>query len=131
VALALFATPDDVQAVMGEPMTEGERQAAQGLIDQASVELRLRVPGIDAFVPDDELRTAKARAAVVGAVRRALSNPTGARQLTEVVGPFTTSATYPADAGPFTADELFGLTPTTTGIPGTAFVRPGYTRGRR
>lgn len=124
-----FALPPDIEAVW-RPLTNAERIAAVGLIDQASTQLRLRVPGIDALVADDALRASAAQAAVVNAVKRVLINPEMAKQLSETTGPFTKSIT-PGDAVAsgaiyFTANDLFGLVPTASNLPRTARVRSPY-----
>lgn len=131
---AALATVANVQAVFHRQLTDAERTQAQGLIDQASVELRLRVPDVDGIIAADELRRAKATAAVANAVKRVLLNPQALGQHSDTEGGFSESFT-PGDAIKsgaiyFTAADLFGLAPaSTSGIPSTARIRSGYPRG--
>lgn len=129
-----FAVPGDIEAVW-RPLSATEAVVAEGLIDQASVALRLRVPGIDALIAGNELLTAAAKAAVVNAVKRVLQNPDLDKQWSETTGPFTefhtVSDSISSGALYFTAADLFGLVPSESGIPGTARVRSGYPRPAR
>lgn len=124
-----LAVPSDIEAVW-RPLTAAETVVATGLIAQASLALRLRVPGVDALITGNELLTAAATAAVVNAVKRVLQNPDLDKQWSETTGPFTESHTVSdaisSGALYFTAADLFGLVPSTGAVPGTARVRSGY-----
>lgn len=129
-----FALPSDIEAVW-RPLSPAETIVAAGLIDQASLALRLRVPGIDTLISGNEMLTAAATAAVVNAVKRVLQNPDLDKQWSETTGPFTESHTVSdaisSGALYFTAADLFGLVPSNAGIPGTARVRSGYPQPAR
>lgn len=131
-----FATPGDIEAVW-RPLTAQETTAAEGLIAQASLDLRLKNRQVDALIAGDALLRAAATKAVVNAVKRVLLNPNLDKQWSETTGPFTESHTV-ADAISsgalyFTAGDLVGLVPSAAGVLGTARIRSGYpspTRGR-
>lgn len=76
-----FADADDVAAIW-RPLTAQEEEVAGHLLEQASDLLRLTVPNIDALIASDTtgLKEARAKAAVVNAVKRVLSNPDGLLQ---------------------------------------------------
>lgn len=126
-----LATVTDVGGIFHRPLTDSELSMATGLINQASIELRLRVPGVDEVIASDELRRAKAAAAIANAVKRVLLNPQALAQHSDTEGGFSESST-PGDAIKsgaiyFTAADLFGLAPASaSNIPRTARIRSGY-----
>jgi len=73
-----FAEASDLEAVW-RPLTSAEKTVAEGLIEQASNQLRARVPNIDSIIEADTtgLKAEFARAAVVNAVKRVMKNPDG------------------------------------------------------
>lgn len=127
--LTPFATEDNI--VLGRPLTDAEKEIAAELCTRASLDLRLRVPGIDALVAGDPIRKEKARVAVATAVERVLRNPEAAKQITQSAGIYSHTATLADEVASgklyFTAADLFGLAPQATAtVPTTVRVRSGY-----
>jgi hypothetical protein len=87
-----FAWVADIEKIW-RPLTDAEKVMAEGLIEQASMKLRARIPNIDALILGNELRTELARAAVVNAVKRVLMNPEALRVMSTTTGPFSESKT--------------------------------------
>jgi len=93
-----FAYPEDIESVF-RPLTDAEINLATGLIQQATMKLRLaaRRRHIDLDLLWADPLTAEAiTAALVNAAKRVLMNPEGIRQLSETTGPMTESRTIDA-----------------------------------
>lgn len=105
-----FATPSDIEAVW-RPLTDAETTAATGLLEQASDLLRIQVPNIDTLISNDTtgLKQARAKAAVVNAVKRVLSNPDGLLQ--EQIDDYSWRRDSAVSSGSLYLDsnDLFGL----------------------
>lgn len=73
-----FAEASDLEAIW-RPLTPAEKIVAEGLIAQASMQLRARIPNIDALIAADAtgMKAELAIAAVVNAVKRVMQNPEG------------------------------------------------------
>lgn len=123
-----FAEVEDVEAVW-RPLSDAERVVAQGLINQASVKLRARVPGIDQRAAGSPLAAALAKIAVVNAVKRVLLNPDAARQISQTAGPFsqnvTVDSTLSAGSLYLADDDLRDLVGDSGLAIGTARLFPG------
>lgn len=87
-----FAEVYDIEKIW-RPLTEDETSMAAGLLTQASMKLRARIPNIDTLIAASELRTELARASVVNAVKRVLMNPEALRVISTTTGPFSESKT--------------------------------------
>jgi hypothetical protein len=73
-----FAEVSDLEAIW-RPLNSAEKTVAEGLIEQASNQLRARIPKIDLILKADTtgLKAELAKAAVVNAVKRVMQNPEG------------------------------------------------------
>lgn len=73
-----FAEVTDLEAIW-RPLTTAEKIVAEGLIAQASTQLRARIPNIDAIIAADTtgMKAELAKNAVVNAVKRVMQNPDG------------------------------------------------------
>ena len=83
-----FATVDDIERVWRE-LSDAESAMAEGLLSEASMKLRAKIPNIDTLIAGNELRTELARMAVVNAVKRVLMNPEALRVYSTTTGPFS------------------------------------------
>lgn len=84
--MAIYVRPEDVAAGW-RPLTTDETATAQGLIEEASVLLRVLVPGVDSL---DE---ALVRFVAVRMIRRVLKNPDGYRTRNESVDDYSDGGT--------------------------------------
>lgn len=125
-----FAYDYDVEAIWG-PLTILESSVVPGLLREASVKLRLRVPDVDTRIVGDELRAEAAKIAVVNAVKRVLMNPEAVRQYSSTSGPYTDSKTIDAAVSSgfvyISNEDLVGLTPKRSKPRMKSFrIRSGY-----
>lgn len=92
-----FATLDDVVADWGD-LTLSQEERVEEWVSQASDKLRLKGAEIgvdvDQLVLLNPLAKQGARNAVVAAIRRRLTNPTGQQQFSQTDGPFTKAGTF-------------------------------------
>lgn len=84
--MAVYVQPEDVAAGW-RPLTTEEAVTAQGLIDEATILLRVLVPGVDAM---DE---ALVRFVAVRMIRRVLKNPDGYRVRNESIDDYSDGGT--------------------------------------
>lgn len=91
--LAPLAVIADVENAWRQLNTDEQTQARHLLLLASSL-VRTEVAGVDARLASGELDVDVATAVVVAMTVRGLRNPDGARQRSETVGPFTTSAAY-------------------------------------
>lgn len=92
--MTAFATPDDV-AARWRPLTSAEQTVAQTLLNDASMLIRARFPGIDAQAASGQVDPDALAAVTAGMVKRAMVAPAdGITQQSESTGPFSHSQTY-------------------------------------
>jgi hypothetical protein len=84
--MAIYVRPEDVAAGW-RPLTAGEEVTAAGLIDEASILLRIMVPAVDSL--DESI----VRFVAVRMIRRVLKNPDGYRVRTESVDDYSDGGT--------------------------------------
>lgn len=82
----IYVRPEDVAAGW-RPLTDGEIVTAQGLIDEATVLLRVLVPNVDSL---DEALT---RFVAVRMIRRVMKNPEGYRVRNESIDDYSDGGT--------------------------------------
>lgn len=92
-----FATVDNVSADWGD-LTLDQEERVEEWISQASDKLRLKGLSIgidvDQLVSTNPIALKGARNAVVAAIRRRLTNPTGQQQFSQTNGPFSKSGSF-------------------------------------
>lgn len=97
--MADFATPGDIAGDWGE-LTLEQEERVQDWLETASDKLRLKgmVAGVDVdqLVSSNVLAAKGARVAVISAIRRRLTNPTGHQTFNQTDGPFTKGGTFSA-----------------------------------
>lgn len=84
--MAVYVRPEDIAAGW-RPLTDGEATTALGLIDEATVLLKVLVPNVDSL---DE---ALVRFVAVRAIRRVLKNPGGYRIRKESIDDYSDGGT--------------------------------------
>jgi hypothetical protein len=121
-----FAEPGDI-ANIWRPLTQAEQTIAEYLLEQASDLLRIQVPNIDALIAADGtgLKAARAKAVVVNAVKRVLSNPDGLLQ--EQIDDYSWRRDSAVSSGALYLDagDLAGLAPRSRKW-GTMQLRAGF-----
>lgn len=84
--MAIYVRPEDIAAGW-RPLTTGEEATAPGLIDEASILLRVLVPAVDSL---DE---ALVRFVAVRMIRRVMKNPEGYRVRNESIDDYSDGGT--------------------------------------
>lgn len=125
--MADFANVSDVQTRWRTLADSDEQNRVGELLTEASALLRILVPDIDTRADADPNVATLAKARVIDAVLRVLTNPDGAKQLQEASGPFSRSMSLDRGAasgvtGVFFNDaELVALQPRVAEI-GSSYV---------
>jgi hypothetical protein len=107
-----YATVDEVEARVGRPLNDGERELAAVLLADAESLIRARVPDLDARISDGRIRRELVVMIEANAVVRVLRNPGG--YTSETAGDYSYTIDSRAAAGyltiPDTDWRLIGVT---------------------
>lgn len=110
--MASFATPEDVEAVWQQALTDAQTIATAQWLVYASALIRSRVPTVDDRITAGTLDAELTKFVAVSMVLRMLRNPEGIRQESETLGSWSHSATYSeaiSSGRLFLTDEELGL----------------------
>lgn len=122
-----YANPAHVEARIGRPLSDAERDLAVVLLEDAENLIRARVPNLDARITDGHTRRELVVMIEANAVVRVLRNPGGFRS--ETAGDYSYTIDTRAAAGyldiPDTDWRLLGIT------AGAFTIRPAYPPPRR
>ncbi len=119
-----YANVADVEARLGRPLTDAERDLAAVLLEDAETLIRAKIPDLDERIADGRLRREVVVMIEANAVVRVLRNPGGYRS--ETAGDYSYTLDTRAAAGYLTIPDsdwrLLGVR------PGAFTIRPAFPR---
>ena len=93
---APYAIPEDVAALLGRALTDGETAMVGARLEQASAMVRTEVPSVAARLADGSLNSVVVAGVVADMVLRVVQNPRGVRSTQQAIDDYSTSETVDA-----------------------------------